>query len=90
MGELTYRPYGRVGIAEVAPTHCLAGHPLTAGQVLVGGDVTCRTYTCLMCKDSGSTPHTMRYLPPATPGREPEVTHPAPPPPHQPAPETPG
>lgn len=61
MGELRYRRWGPVGIMEVAPEHCPAGHRLKYPNVKVGWDGAGRTYLCWTCYEAGTRPHTMRY-----------------------------
>lgn len=61
MGEQLFRPWGPMGIVEVPPEVCPAGHPLRRPNVLVGWDGTGRTYQCEICYRAGTRPDTMRY-----------------------------
>lgn len=62
MGDMRYRRHDDQGVAEIPPDLCPAGHPLKPPDVRVGWDGIGRTYTCRVCWDEGTLPHTMRYI----------------------------
>lgn len=44
-------------VAEVIPQRCANGHPLTAGNVLIGGDCEIRTVLCRECGSQLTSRH---------------------------------